>query len=114
MDNNELNEKIKEIINKDNYFDMMIAAKEFENEYKKSDFYKITKKSLYEVIKENKIFYFLNVNNLIKELNFIMHNLDYTTVSNWLVEFTSVMQDNISEMQDGALLINDIVSELTK
>jgi len=114
MNNIELNEKIKEIINKDNYFDMIIAAKEFELDYKKSDFYKITKKPLSEVIKESKTYYLLNINNIIKELNFIMHNLDYSVISEWLIDFTTVMQNNVGEMQDSAVLLNDMINELTK
>ena len=38
MNNQELELKIKEIINIPNMFDMIIAAQNFEKEYRKSDF----------------------------------------------------------------------------
>lgn len=45
MNNIELENKIKEIIEQDNYFDMMLLASVFEKDYKTSDFYKATKKT---------------------------------------------------------------------
>ena len=39
MDNVELEQKVKEILNITNFFDMLLAAKEFEKDYKTSDFY---------------------------------------------------------------------------
>ena len=54
MNNQELELKIKEIINIPNMFDMIIAAQNFEKEYRKSDFYKTTKMPLNEVIKNAK------------------------------------------------------------
>ena len=55
MNNQELELKIKEIIEMPNMFDMIIAAKDFEKDYKTSDFYKATKISLMEIIKDAKV-----------------------------------------------------------
>ena len=75
MNNNELEIKIKEIINTSNYFNMIIKAKEFEPEYKKSDFYKNTKKSLIEVIKESKLFYAISFDNIKNGVQNLITNL---------------------------------------
>ena len=40
MNNIELENKIKELLSIENYFDMIVAMKKFEPEYKKSDFFK--------------------------------------------------------------------------
>ncbi len=64
MDNTELEKRIKEIIDMGNMFDMIIAAKDFEKEYKTSDFYKETKMSLMEVIKDAKMFYLVDTATL--------------------------------------------------
>ena len=56
MNNQELELKIKEIIEMPNMFDMIIAAKDIEKDYKTSDFYKATKMSLIEMLGELKDF----------------------------------------------------------
>ena len=65
MDNVELEQKVKEILNITNFFDMLLAAKEFEKDYKASDFYKITKIPLMEVLKEVKSFYTFSVDAIV-------------------------------------------------
>lgn len=75
MDNIELENKIKEIIKEKNYFDMILKAKTFESEYKKTDFYKQTKKPLREVIKESKIFYALQLEDFGSYLQKVLNNL---------------------------------------
>ena len=46
MNNQELELKVKELLAIENFFDMIIAVKDFEKEYKNSDFFKSTKMSL--------------------------------------------------------------------
>lgn len=55
MNNQELELKVKEILSIENFFDMMEAVFAFEKEYKATEFYKKTKMSLVEVMKESKI-----------------------------------------------------------
>jgi hypothetical protein len=54
MNNQELELRIKEILKNRNFFDMIESAINFEKEYKTSDFFRKTKISLMEVIKEAK------------------------------------------------------------
>lgn len=55
MNNQELELKVKELLAIDNFFDMIIAVKDFEKEYKNSDFFKATKISLMDIIKNAKM-----------------------------------------------------------
>ena len=81
MNNNELEIKIKEIINTSNYFDAIIKAKEFEPEYKKSAFYKDTRKPLNEVIKESKIFYAISFDTIKDGVQNLINNLSYENIT---------------------------------
>ena len=101
MDNIELEQKVLEIINEVNYFDMIIKVKEFEPEYKKSDFYKNTKKPLSEVIKETKIFYALQLRNLGDYIQNIIDNLSLEQVNNILDKMGNTFAKENEEIQDG-------------
>lgn len=75
MNNQELELKIKEILSVENYFDMVIELVQFEKEYKASDFFKLTKKSLSDVVKEARFWYIFDgledkIQSLISKLNF--------------------------------------------
>ena len=81
MNNQELELKIKEIIEMPNMFDMIIAAKDFEKDYKASDFYKATKMSLMEVIKDAKVFYGINIENIKNKLQTMINGLDMNSLN---------------------------------
>ncbi len=84
MNHIELEQKIKKILMIENYFDMVIAAKEFEKEYKSTEFFKLTKKPLAEVLKESKIYYALQLNDLNKKIQDIINSLDMTKIEDLL------------------------------
>lgn len=50
MNNQELEQKIQKIIAQENYFDIIESAKQFESEYRTSDFYKHTKIALKDLL----------------------------------------------------------------
>ena len=81
MDNVELEQKVKEILNITNFFDMLLAAKEFEKDYKTSDFYKMTKMSLMEIIKDAKVFYGINAENIKSKLQNMINGLDLNSLN---------------------------------
>lgn len=99
MNNIELENKIKEIINIENYFDMMIAVNDFEKEYKTSDFYKITKKSLLEVIKEVKVFYTLQFKDIGKKLQKIINELDLNKINELLDQMGKIFGEENADIQ---------------
>ena len=77
IDNEYLNEKMKEILlNNNNFFDVILKLKEFEKEYKQSDFYKTTKINLIDLVKDARIFYLTNVKTITDKINGIINNLD--------------------------------------
>lgn len=112
MNNIELEQKIKGIINKNNYFDMIIAAKEFEAEYKKSDFYKATKKPLNEVIKESKIYYFTNFNTMLEGLQKIINSVNTDNLSKVINEFSEMFATENAEVFQSIESMKSILNEI--
>ena len=76
MNNQELELRIKEIINEGNFFNMIEKALEFEKEYKTTSFYKNTKMPLMTVIEKSKLFYSLKFDGISSNIQSIIDNLD--------------------------------------
>lgn len=76
MNNQELELRVKEILSLENFFDMVEAAVDFEKEYKQSGFYKKTKMPLLEVIKNSKMWYLINFDELLKTIQEKINQLD--------------------------------------
>ncbi len=112
MNNNELEIKIKEIINTSNYFDMIIKAKEFESEYKKSDFYKNTKKSLAEVIKESKLFYAISFDTIKDGLQNLINNLNYENIINIINQFGDILTNENEEVSRSMEEVKQLLEEI--
>ena len=100
MDNVELEQKVKEILNITNFFDMLLAAKEFEKDYKTSDFYKITKMPLMEVLKEVKSFYTFSVDTIVEKIQTTVNNLDLTKLNSLFDEMGNLFQKENQETMD--------------
>ena len=105
MNNQELELKIKEIINMPNMFDMIIAAQNFEKEYKQSDFYKATKMSLKEIIKIAKIYYTFSYQNMIERMQSLINDLDFNKVNSLLDQFSSMFEQ---ENDETMTMINEL------
>lgn len=97
MDNVELEQKVKEILNITNFFDMLLAAKEFEKDYKTSDFYKSTKIPLMEVLKEVKSFYTFSVDAIVEKIQTVVNNLDLTKLNSLFDEMGNLFQKENAE-----------------
>ena len=100
MDNIELEQKVKEILNITNFFDMLLAAKEFEKDYKTSDFYKITKIPLMEVLKEVKSFYTFSVDAVVEKIQTVVNNLDLTKLNSLFDEMGNLFQKENAETME--------------
>ena len=81
MNNIELENKIKELLKIENYFDMVVAIKKFEPEYKKSEFYKETKVPLSDAVKQAKIHSALQFNDVAGKLQKLINELDLTKIN---------------------------------
>ena len=97
MNNVELEQKVKEILNITNFFDMLLAAKEFEKDYKTSDFYKSTKIPLMEVLKEVKSFYTFSVDAIVEKIQTVVNNLDLTKLNSLFDEMGNLFQKENAE-----------------
>ena len=105
MNNQELELKIKEIINIPNMFDMIIAAQNFEKEYKQSGFYKTTKMPLKEVIKNAKLYYIFSYQNMIERIQSLINDLDFNKVNSLLDQFSSMFEQENDETMN---MINEL------
>lgn len=95
LTNEYLNTRLHEILTQNsNFFDVVLQLKEFEKEYKQSDFFKTTKMSLFNLINEAKIFYLTNTTILIDKLNKIIDGLDVDKLLAVLQEGGSILEKN--------------------
>ena len=95
LTNEYLNTRLHEILTQSsNFFDVVLELKEFEKEYKQSDFFKTTKMPLMEMAREAKIFYLTNTAILIDKLNKIIDGLDVDKLLAVLQEGGSILEKN--------------------
>lgn len=80
MDNKQLELEIKEILATTNFFDMIEKALAFEKTYKQSSFYKHTKMPLMEVIKQSKMWYLVNLDELLNNIQGKINQLDLSNL----------------------------------
>ena len=99
MDNIELEQKVLEIIKEDNYFEMITKAMAFEKEYKSSDFFKVTKKPLMEVIRETKIYYALQLKDMGRQLQKVINDLDLSNIDRVLDQMSNIFAKENQEIQ---------------
>ena len=114
MDNKELELQIKKIIENDNMFDMIMAAKTFEKDYKTSEFYKTTKMPILEVIKNAKIFYLINFTTLQNKVQNMINNLDITKLNETFDKIGTVFATENSEtmtMLEGLKDFKDLIKK---
>ena len=90
MNNQELELKVKEILSIENFFDMMEAVFAFEKEYKTTEFYKKTKMSLIEIMKESKIWYALQFKDIESKIQSFINDLDLSNFNKILEQLGDV------------------------
>ena len=109
MNNQELELKIKEILSIENFFDMMESVFAFEKEYKATEFYKKTKMSLIEVMKESKIWYALQLKDIGNKIQSLINDLDLSNINNILEQLGDVYSQENQETLDILNSFKDIV-----
>jgi hypothetical protein len=110
MNNQELELKVKELIAIQNFFDFIEAVKDFEKEYKNTDFYKKTKLPVFEMIKNAKGFYFLNLDDLFIKIQEKINSLSLEQFSRIFDDFSTALSKETQETLAG---IGDL-TEFTK
>ena len=107
MDNVELESKVLELIKENNYFEMMMKAKEFEPEYKKSDFYKATKKPLEVVLKEAQLYYAIQLKDLGEKLQNLINTLSLEKLSGLMDQLGAIFTQENEEIAENMELLKE-------
>lgn len=97
MSNAELELKIKEILSIENFFDMVEKVVEFEKEYKGTSFYKKTKMPLMEVIKNSKVWYALQLKDVVNVIQGMIDSLNVENVNSILSQLGEVYSKENTE-----------------
>lgn len=90
MNNQELELKVKEILEIENFFNMIEAVFAFEKEYKGTEFYKKTKMPLIEVIKGSKAWYALQFKDIESKIQNLINGLDLSNINRVLEQLGDV------------------------
>lgn len=97
MSNAELELKIKEILSIENFFDMIEKVVEFEKEYKGTSFYKKTKMPLMEVIKNSKVWYALQLKDIVGVVQNMIDSLNIENVNSILNQLGEIYSKENTE-----------------
>ena len=100
MNNQELELKVKEILENKNFFDMVEAAIAFEKEYKGTEFYKKTKMPLMEVVKNAKMWYLSQMENIGDKIQDFISELDLSNINNILNQLGDIYAQENKETLD--------------
>lgn len=83
MTNQEIIEKINTLMSEnENFCDLLLALKNFNREYKKSNFYKKTRISLNRLVKQYRTYSFTNLDEIFDRIQEKINNLDFSNVQN--------------------------------
>ena len=90
MNNQELELKVKEILEIENFFDMIEAVCAFEKEYKTTSFFKKTKMPLVDVIKNSKAWYTLQLKDIKDKIQSLIDNIDMANIQSVITQLGDV------------------------
>lgn len=108
MDNTELNNKLKELLTTKNYFDYALSVKDFEKEYKESDFYKKTKKPLKDVLFESRFHYFFMLEGIEKRIQEVIDSLNLEKIESLMNDMSSMFEQENGEILKAANTFKDL------
>lgn len=111
MNNQQLEMKIKEILSIENFFDMIEAVVAFKNEYKQTDFYKATKMPLMDIIKNAKLWYTLQFNDIANKIQNMINSLDLTKISEIIEQLGEMYGQENAEIMEMANSFKEIIGE---
>lgn len=112
MNTKELELKVKEILEEENFFEMILKAQAFESEYKKTDFFKVTKMPLLSVIEKAKVFYTFNWNEAQVKLQNLINNLDLSRINELADQFGTMLANDNAATMENAKEFADLIAEL--
>lgn len=120
MNNIELEAQFKVISQLNNSLDAIVELKKLNKEYKKSDFYKMTKMSIYDAYKASlnfklskiimRIHSFSNVEDLSLFINELINNIDEDTLNIFLEKLSNVL--SMSEIEKYSKQLENSIEKL--
>lgn len=110
MNNQELELKVKEILAVDNFFDMIEATIAFNKEYKGTEFYKKTKMPLEDVIKNAKMWYGFQLNDIGNKIQKLINDLDTSKLMEVLNQLGDVFGAENEEIMGAMNMFKDIAA----
>lgn len=114
MTNQEIIEKINTLMSEnENFCDLLLALKNFNKDYKKSDFYKKTRISLNRLVRQYRAYSFTNLDEIFDRVQEKINNLDLSNVQN-IVDTLGFNTDREIEDLNGSWNgLKDLVSMVT-
>lgn len=114
MTNQEIIEKINTLMSEnENFCDLLLALKNFNREYKKSNFYKKTRISLNRLVKQYRTYSFTNLDEIFDRIQEKINNLDLSNVQNIVDTLGFNTDREIEDLNSSWDGLKDLVSMIT-
>ena len=111
MTNQEIIEKINTLMSEnENFCDLLLALKNFNKEYKKSDFYKKTRISLNRLVRQYRAYSFTNLDEIFDRVQEKINNLDLSNVQNIVYTLGFNTDREIEDLNSSWNGLKDLVS----
>lgn len=110
MTNEELDSKVRLICARTNMFDALIEAKELEQDYKNSDFYKATKMPFDKMLEKAKLWYSIDYVEITNKLQQIIDGLSLEKITDIIGQLGDVFAKENEEITKAAETYKNIVS----
>lgn len=114
MTNQEIIEKINTLMSEnENFCDLLLALKNFNKEYKKSNFYKKTRISLNRLVRQYRTYSFTNLDEIFDRIQEKINNLDLSNVQNIVDTLGFNTDREIEDLNSSWNGLKDLVSMIT-
>ena len=114
MTNQEIIEKINTLMSEnENFCDLLLALKNFNREYKKSNFYKKTRISLNRLVRQYRTYSFTNLDEIFDRIQEKINNLDLSNVQNIVDTLGFNTDREIEDLNSSWNGLKDLVSMIT-
>lgn len=110
MTNEELDSRVRLICARTNMFDALIEAKELEQDYKNSDFYKTTKMPFDKMLEKAKLWYSVDYVEITNKLQQVIDGLSLEKITDIVGQLGDVFAKENDEIVSAAETYKKIVS----
>lgn len=111
MDNVDLDLALKKISSMPNFIEAIVALKELEPEYKKTDFYKSYKIPLMELMHEAKFWYTTDFSQIQIQLQNLIDGLDLSQVNNIINQISDTFEKENGDILKAAQTYKDLLAK---